>query len=311
MKIVFFGNGKRAYKSLKYLIEQNVDISLVVGFEGEKSKKNTIIELAIKNNLDYLLSDDPNDSNAIDSIKKYNPDLFILGGYSKILKKNLLSVPKLFTLNLHAGELPRYRGSSPLNWALINGEKVVTISIIIVDEGIDTGDIINQREIEVLENDTIKTIHEKANVLFPKMIIETIEKIRSKNYQIKKQTGSTQSYYPRRFPSDGFVLFDQLNSLQVHNKIKALTDPYPGAFGYYQGKKVKFLSSESTDIPYYGEPGRIYKKLNGKLLVCCKDQCIWITSYEVDGLYNPESMFDVYESFATVTNTILNNLNTI
>ena len=145
------------------------------------------------------------------------------------------------------------------------------------------------------------------------MLLDVIEQIKNGRYNLKEQEHKEGSYYPLRFPEDGFVLFDQLSAEQIHNRIKALTEPYPCAFSYYKKKKVKFISSEFCKNPYYGEPGRIYKISKKGLLVCAKDQCLWITEalFSETGL----PLVDIvkrYDKLATIRGSILNSFgNTI
>tara|TARA_B100000427_G_C15482184_1_gene583584 strand:+ start:514 stop:1443 length:930 start_codon:yes stop_codon:yes gene_type:complete len=307
MKIVFFGNGKRAFVCLKHLIEERRNIVGVVGIPDEVDQKNTIISLAIDNNIPIIVTEDPNDKDTIRLIKKYNSDIFVLGGYCKILNNKILSIPKRMVMNLHAGKLPEYRGSSPLNWALINGEEEFTISIIKVTIGIDAGPILKEQTFEINLNDNIYDLHEKANHHFPIMLSELINEITANKYVEKAQDLENSSYFPRRFKEDGFILFDQLKCDDVHNKIRALTKPYPCAFSYFGKQKVYFISSRLNEGIFYGEPGRVYRKVNNEILVCCKDKSLWITNAEFEDGSDAIKEISVYDSFSTVRIEILNS----
>ena len=151
-------------------------------------------------------------------------------------------------------------------------------------------------------------MHDKANTGFHKLLLKTINQINKKTYSPTAQEGKDKSYFPLRFKEDGFILFDQYNALEVHNRIRALSKPYPCAFSFYNSKKVLFEKSELNDFPFYGESGRIYKKNNKGILVCCKDLCLWITkAFYEDG---NDALNDLirYEKFATVKGEILNLL---
>ena len=224
------------------------------------------------------------------------------------MKDNLLLIPKLFTINLHAGKLPKYRGSSPLNWALINDEKEFTISIIKVDSGVDSGDIIRQQEIPIRKRDNIFSLHEKANYYFQKLLIEVINQIKNDSYVLTPQNKEDVSYFPLRFKEDGFILFDQFKAREVHNKIRALTTPYPCAFTFYKSKKIFLEESELNDYPFFGEPGRIYKINKKGVLVCCKDQSLWITKVKFEDGSDALTEIIRYEKFSTVRDSIFNLL---
>ena len=308
MKIVFFGNGNRAYSCLEYLVRNKIEIISVITTEEEFERKPSLINLSEKNNIEYLITNSPNDKKTISILKKNNPDLFVLGGYSKILKEDILSIPKIFSINLHGGELPKYRGSSPLNWALINGESEFSISIIKVDKGVDTGDIIEQLKFQINQNDNIQDLHKKANKGFQKLLLKVINQIDKKSYNLVPQKNERSSYFPLRFEEDGFILFDQFNAIQVHNRIRALTTPYPCAFSFYNSKKIFFEKSELNDFPFYGEAGRIYKKNQKGILVCCKDMSLWITKAHFENGQDAIIDLERYEKFSTVRDSILKNI---
>lgn len=308
MKIVFFGNGVRAYYCLEFLLINKIKILSLVSTEDEVLREPSLIDLAKKNNIEYLISNTPNDEKSFLFLNKKNPDLFILGGFSKILKEEIINIPKIFTINLHGGKLPKYRGSSPLNWALINGETEFTISIIKVDIGVDTGDILKELTIPISNDDDISDLHMKANVGFGNTLIDVINQINKNSYDLIPQKNNNISYYPMRFKEDGFILFDKYSAIEIHNRIRALTKPYPCAFSFYNSKKIFFEKSELNSYPFYGESGRIYKKNKKGILVCCRDVSLWITkAFYEDGSYAIDDLIK-YEKFTTLEGEIFSLL---
>ncbi|MCC6221278.1 MAG: methionyl-tRNA formyltransferase [Deltaproteobacteria bacterium] len=277
MKIVFFGKGTRGLTCLKALLENSASVILVIGMPGScDDKSEAVTSYALEVGIPVLCPEDNNNPAFIEELSALSPDLFVLAGYGKIFREKLISVPSLYCLNLHGGRLPQYRGSSPLNWALINGESSFGLSIIKVDGGIDTGDVVLQRSFPIGPNDSIKDLHDTANAAFPEMLLEVMEQIRSNKIVFKKQCEEEASYYPLRFSDDGLIIWDMLTAEEIHNRIRALTTPYPGAFTYYCNRRVNLYSSELLSQNYFGEAGRVYKKDRGKMLVCAKDKCLWI-----------------------------------
>ena len=177
MKIVFWGKGLRSYYCLKKLVELKYDIALVVGQDNDKRDEYSVLSLADKYNLKSINPANPNDVEIENLLKTFKADLFVLGGYGYIVKQNIIDIAKIMTINLHGGKLPDARGSSPLNWALINGKDSVTLSISQVDSGVDTGPVILDRSFDVKINDTIVDLHKIANQAFPEMLIEVVEQI--------------------------------------------------------------------------------------------------------------------------------------
>jgi methionyl-tRNA formyltransferase len=308
MKILFAGNKERGISCLNAIIDKYGVVGIIANPpSSESTQKNSFAEFSKTQGLPLFQPENANDPKFLGSIKKVNPELIVLAGYGQIVKKDFISLAKFGCINLHAGKLPEYRGSSPMNWALINGEKEFTISIIQIDEGVDTGDILIEKSFQISINDTIKELHEKANEAFPELLTSVIEKIKQGTLNPKKQNKSKSSYYPLRFPDDGLILWDVYTAEEIHNRIRALTDPYPGAFTFFKGHKLKLLKSELTLRPFYGEPGRIYRKLKDKILICAKDQCLWI--YKVIDARTEKDAYDTmnrYDELATIKNYVKN-----
>ena len=300
MKILFLGNKERGISCLLAVLEKHK----VVGVIGHKktSKKNYFVDEAISLGFDVFQPVDVNDQRFITKLIVLAPDIIILAGYSPIVKKDFMSIAKYGCINLHGGKLPNYRGSSPMNWALINGDKNFTMTIIQVNAGVDTGNVLIEKVFPIEETDTIAELHEIANNNFPQLLLKVLNKIEKNTIKPKIQDISTSSYYPLRFPEDGLVFFDQLTAEEIHNRIRALTLPYPGVLTYYNNRKVKILKSRLTKTPFFGEAGRIYRISNKMgVLVCAKDRCLWLG--DVVNNETGENCIDVfsrYDKLATI-----------
>ena len=275
MRILFAGNKERGISCLNAIIT-NYNVVGVIGHK-KTGKKNKFINKAKKMGLEIFQPNDVNDQNFLKEIKSLKPDVIILAGYGPIVKNKFIKIPKYGCINLHGGKLPNYRGSSPMNWALINGEKEFTITIIQVDLGIDTGSVLVEKAFPIKETDTIADLHNIANNNFPQLLMNVINQIENKALKAKSQSSKLSSYYPLRFPEDGLIFFDQLNAEEINNRVRALASPYPAVSSYYNNKKVKILKSKLTKTPFYGEPGRIYRISQKKgILVCARDRCLWL-----------------------------------
>ena len=305
MKIIYWGKGDKGVRCLEALHQAGHNISLVVTHPGtSQGWYGSVGDLAKKLNLESIAPDDPNMSEAQNVLRNKEADLFILSGYGKILKQETIDIPKMMTINLHSGKLPKYRGSSPLNWSLINDEKNFSLSIIEVDSGVDTGPILNEKTFDISETDTIRDLHNIANEQFPGMLLETLQKIKNGSLKKRMQDKSEGSYYPLRFPDDGLIIWDTMTARQVHNRIRGLTEPYPCAFTYYQGKKIKLITSELYTPDFFGEPGRIYKKTARGLLVCAADKCLWINEAKYDDNTSALHIVERYNKFATLRDSL-------
>tara|TARA_B100000686_G_scaffold350545_1_gene446821 strand:- start:636 stop:1577 length:942 start_codon:yes stop_codon:yes gene_type:complete len=306
MRIVYFAKGRRGLICLKAILAGGISINMIVLQPGD-SFTGEFSAVAEACGAEVFVPEDPNATSAIKVLTIQEADVFVLAGYGLILKEQCIAIPNKCCINLHGGRLPQYRGSSPMNWALINNESIIGISIIEVDHGIDTGPVLAQEQLEVDPDTTITDLHDWANQKFPEMLINVIQDISNNKLCRNIQDDSKACYYPRRFPDDGMVLWDQLSALQVHNLIRGLTKPYPCAYTYYGKRRVRLVASKIPKIPLRGEPGRVYRKKEGSLLVGASDQAIWIT--KADFVDDESPLFDIvelYDFLATVRQASIN-----
>ena len=274
--IVVFLNGERGVKVVEALVKNFHQIQAVVGTSNLKSVfRENIAHFGLK----FLQLDQVNKQVSIEILAQNKPMLFIVAGFSQIFKSELLQIPKLGTINLHAGKLPQYRGGSPLNWQLINGEVQAGVSVLKMDEGIDSGEVLAEAAFPIEENDTIRDLHKKANGLFPELVIKVLRNYDAGKYEGKLQKEAEACYWHQRNEGDGKINFSMMTAKQVLQKIRALTKPYPGAWTIYKGHKVSFYEAKWPKFVIRGTPGRIcYIQGQGPIIIC-SDQGILIESY--------------------------------
>ncbi len=279
--IIIFLNGTRGIEVIKKLKEFDHKILTTV---IPKNKKFDNVENEIKNlGVNCLRSEDVNNSDTISNLKTYNPKLFIIAGYSTIFKNDLINIPLNGTINLHAGRLPQYRGGSPLNWQIINGETKATISVIKVDKGIDTGQVLQHQDILIDKETNIKDLHNQANKLFPQLIINSLKDFeKTKKFSGQIQDEKNAAYWHQRNDDDGYINFKKLDINQVDRLVRALTNPYPGAWAFLKEKKVRIFRVEFTTFNLRGVPGRIcYIQSKGPYIIC-KDKGLLIKEYLIE-----------------------------
>jgi methionyl-tRNA formyltransferase len=299
VKVVFAGHNPRGVACLRSLVEAGHDVALVLvhpaARDGEVARAAADLALAVD------APDDVNSAEVVARIAALEPGVIVLAGYGQIVRRPLLESARHGILNLHAGKLPQYRGSSPLNWALINGEPEFTLSVIRVDDGVDTGDVIVERTLPIAPNDTIADLHHTANEVFPELLRDALAHAEAGTLKGRSQDEHDAGYYPLRFPDDGLVLWDLVTAEQAHNRIRALTDPYPGAFTFHGSTRIRLLASRPTDVPFYGDPGRVYRAMPDAILVCASDRCLWIDRAETDDGANALAAIDRYDRLATAS----------
>ncbi len=269
-KIALFFNSERGISVFKSL-SKNYSIDI---FLSKKNLKNKVKNFLKKRKIKFKVINKIN-LELIKKMKNKNYFLVISSGFPLIFPNNFLKIFKNQVINLHAGPLPEYRGGSPLNWQIINGEKMITISIIRMSRKIDHGPIYSEKSFKLKNSDTIKTVHEKVNHLFPYMLNQVIFKIKNK-IKPKKQKTSNIKNYPQRSKKDGNINWTKKDALGVYNFVRALTKPYPGAFYFEKEEKIKtiFNCKISKKNPKI-DPGQIFYS-NGEKFIKCKKYSIKI-----------------------------------
>jgi len=299
MRIIYFANGIRGLRCLEELIISNEDVVAVVGHPGIKSE---LLKLADKEGIKSYQPDKVNSLDFIEEMRLFKADLFILAGYNRILKKKLINLPSIGCINLHGGRLPEYRGCAPINWQIINGEKVGGCCILFVDEGIDTGDIISQSYYDILETDSSLDIVNKQLHIFPKMLLKVVHEMKDGSYRAVPQDINKGCYYTRRYPRDSIIKWESMTAEQICNMVRALVDPYPNAFTYYNNSKVRIRKARIVAPSIKGIPGRISLKRPEGIIVSCADDSILVTEVAMkeDGMpCNPISIFNIGSDFSS------------
>ena len=282
MKIGFFGDGPWSHKSLEILLfDQKYSVEFIcVRFNNPD---NFLLNKCRELGIDLLIEENINEISFQKKLKKYNCDLFVSMSFDQIFKKETFDIPKKGTINCHAGKLPLYRGRNILNWALINGESEFGITVHFIDEGIDTGDIIEQETFKITLKDNYKTLLEKAYINCPKLLIKAIDSIYNGNYiRISQPLGPEQGIYCcRRILGDEVLNWNQ-SSLNIFNFIRALTYPGPAARTKIEGDEIKILKSDliNNSPNYIGIPGTLLFKDKKGFLVKTQDSFIRITKWE-------------------------------
>lgn len=246
--IVFVGVHMEARAPFHYLVERGYNVR---GFVTLKRESMTQVSGAIdltpiteQAKIPVLRVRNVNEPEAVAWIREKAPALLLVVGWTQLLKPDLLEVPALACLGFHASLLPKSRGRAPVNWALINGDTVTGNTMIILEPEADSGDIVAQRTIPITEEDDCKTIYEKVGKTEVEMLDEVLPIIRSGILPRRKQDDSQATVMPRRRPEDGVIDWNR-TSREIYNWVRALTDPYPGAFSFLDGDRVWIWSAHT------------------------------------------------------------------
>ncbi len=232
-KIIFFGTPDFALKSLE-LINSHCDILCVVTSQDKKSGRGLRIhqsevkKFSIINNIMIKQPEDLRNIDFINQIKSMNADLFIVVAFRKI-PKEVYSVPKLGTINLHASLLPDYRGAAPINWALINNEKVTGVTTFFINEKIDHGDIISKKEVLIDNDDDYKSLYRKLSIIGSNLLLETIMMVFEGKFQIISQSKVNNKKKAPKLNSENTRINWEDNTERILGMIRGLS-PSPGSW---------------------------------------------------------------------------------
>ncbi|MFA6610662.1 MAG: methionyl-tRNA formyltransferase [Candidatus Omnitrophota bacterium] len=273
MKIVFFGTSDFAEVVLKELLKSRHEVKLVVTQPDRKKGRHLHLSppptkaLAISEDIRTFQPEDASGTESIEFLKNVGADLFVVVAFGQILKREVLGIPKYYSINLHTSLLPKYRGAAPVNWAIMNGDAVSGVTIIKMNERMDEGDVIVQKEVKIEREDTGITLNEKLSELGAKVLIDTIDLIEEKKESFHAQNGSLATYAPKLKKEGGIINWSD-PAEKICNKVRGLM-PWPGAYTSLEGKTVKIWKAEVTDILVGkgGGDGQIVDVVKGKGIV--------------------------------------------
>lgn len=290
MNIVFFGSSQFAVSSLQSLISSGHKVSCVVT-QPDKPKgrhlylSGTLVkDAALKFGIEVYQPESVNTLESIKFLKELKADLFVVISYGQILSEEILNIPKIFCINAHASLLPKYRGASPINRAIINAEKDTGVTIIKMTGQMDAGPIILQQPIEISEDDTDISLEEKLSRIASQLILEMFNSIKDNNFKLTPQDENRVSFAQKLKKEEGLINWEK-PALDVYNLIRAITR-WPGAFTYYNGKLLKVYKTKvcrPAGPPVSRSAGEIIKvSKEGIVVVTGKDNLV-IEELQLEG----------------------------
>ncbi len=245
MKIAFMGTSNFAVPALDLLIDKAADIVCVVtkpdrpGGRGRKLIAPPVKRLAEKKGIALFQPGNLRSEPFISRFREFMPDTIAVVAFGQLISKEILEMPRFGCVNLHPSLLPKYRGSAPVNWAIINGERVTGVTTILMDEGIDTGDILLQKEVAIEEDDTSESLHDKLARIGAELLVETLRRIEKSTINSVSQDHSQATSVPMLKKEDGLIDWSE-GCRHISNQIKGLL-PWPGAFTWLRGKRLKIF----------------------------------------------------------------------
>lgn len=262
MNIVFMGTPDFAVPTLQMLIDEGHTISCVVTQpdrpkgRGKKENMPPVKELALKYNIPVSQPVRVKGDEAFyEHIKALNPDVIVVVAFGQILPESILNIPRLGCINVHGSLLPAYRGAAPIQWSIINREAVTGVTIMYMDKGMDTGDMLLKREMTIEVDDTYKSLHDKMMIVGADALKEAMPLIIAGGEGREKQDDSQATYASMINKAMGEMDFTKSAS-ELDALVRGL-DPWPVAYTYYEGQPLKVWKVAVSDHEKTGEPGKI------------------------------------------------------
>ena len=237
---------------------------------GKKLSMSPVKELALKYNIKvYQPERLKKEPEFIEILKEINPDFIIVVAYGQILPKEVIDIPKYACINLHASLLPKYRGAAPINWSIINGEKVTGNTTMLMDVGLDTGDMLLRQEVAITENMIAGDLHDLLMKQGSSLLVDTINGMVEGKIKPEKQEDS-QSCYASMLNKEMAKINWNLSSIEIHNLIRGL-NPWPVAYTSYNDLTMKIYKSKYLLEDTSKDPGTILKVDNSGMLPVVKE----------------------------------------
>lgn len=245
-RVVFIGAVHEAAPALSAALGTEAEIAAVFTLPPSKAASVSglvdLKPLAKQRRVPVVETVDVNSPPVVEHIAHLQPDLLIVAGWTRLLSAQLLSVPRLGSIGFHASLLPRYRGRAPVNWAILRGETTTGNTMFMLTPEADMGDIVDQRTIPIDEDDTCGDIYAKVGAAGAEMVRTQLPALLAGTAKLRPQEPGDEELLPKRTPAMGITKWDR-PARGVHDWIRALTVPYPGAFSFLEGRKVMLWRS--------------------------------------------------------------------
>lgn len=273
MKIVFMGTPDFAAGSLKALIG-NHDVAAVFTQpdrpkgRGQKVQYNQVKSLALEHGIPvYQPIRIKKEPEAVNAIRDIQPDIIVVVAFGQIIPKEVLDMPRFGCVNVHASLLPELRGAAPINWAIVRGYNKTGVTTMLMNEGIDTGDMLLKSDVEIREDETAEELHDELMKIGAELLLETLDGLEKGNITPEKQDDSKSNYAPMLSKELGHIDWNK-DCKSVHNLIRGVT-PWPGAYCYYEDKMIKIWKAKVFSENKSKTPGEIISVSKEGIEVAC------------------------------------------
>jgi methionyl-tRNA formyltransferase len=284
-RAVVFAYHNVGCRCLSVLLARGVKVALVVTHRDNPNENiwfASVAELAALHDIPTITPDNPNAPEVVEQIRALQPDFFFSFYYREMLKRELLDIPKRGALNMHGSLLPKYRGRVPVNWAIIQGETETGATLHYMTEKPDNGNIVAQQAVPILPDDTALEVFQKVTVAAEMALHACLPDLIAGRAQSLPQDLSQGAYFGGRRAEDGVIDWSQ-DATRIHNLVRAVAPPYPGATTQLLGKPMRILQTLVSRCTASGAAPAFYVK-EGRAYAICGSGVLRVVRFELDGV---------------------------
>lgn len=287
MKVLFMGTPDFAVGALEALVKSEHEVVGVVTQpdkpkgRGKELQFPPVKECAVKYGIPVFQPVKVKNAEAVETLRSFGADIFVVAAFGQILSKEILEMPKYGCVNIHASLLPKYRGAAPIQWAVIDGEKESGVTIMQMDMGIDTGDMLLKRAVPLAEKETGESLYEKLSALGAEMIVEVLPQIEAGTVKREKQDDSLSTHAGRLDKALGRIDWNK-SAAEIERLVRGLNS-WPSAYTSWNGKTLKVWEADVCEEAAGGEPGTVARVTKGEIAVNTGEGLLLLKSVQLEG----------------------------
>lgn len=296
MRVIFMGTPDFAVPSLEALLTKHEVVLVVTQPDkpkgrGKKMVPTPVKACALEHGIPVLQPEKVKEPEFVEQLRSYEPDLIAVTAFGQILSEPILEMPKYGCINVHGSLLPKYRGAAPMQWSIIDGEKVTGITTMYMAKGLDSGDMLLKAEVEITDEDTFATIHDKMAVTGANLLLDTLDQLEAGTLERIPQDHDAATYAPMITKETGHIDWSK-NRQDIINLIRGL-NPVPAAYTIYEEEVLKIFGAALSDVQADSAAnGEIVAVVKKGFVVKCSDGCLLITEVQARG--GKRMMTDAY-----------------
>lgn len=289
IRIVYMGTPDFAVEPLEAIIKAGYEVAAVVTQpdkqkgRGKEVKMTPVKECALRHGIPVFQPVKIKEPEAVAELEKYQADLFVVAAFGQLLSEEILNMPEYGCINIHASLLPAYRGAAPIQWAVLNGEKESGVTIMQMDKGLDTGDMLLKRSVELSPKETGDSLHDKLMHLGAELIVEALPKLEKGELVPEKQKDELSSYAKKLTKAMGQIDWSK-DAVSLERWIRGLNS-WPSAYTFFGGKTLKIWEAQVAEEngAQKAEPGQVVSVSREGFTVACGQGALQILSLQLEG----------------------------